>query len=146
MKDNIVNFSSFKKKKDSDPREQFDIAIAKKIIASDKELTRIFSSLQIPEDQAAQWIVFISELQNKIAMSVYEAHEKAGFDVAFAGLVVQALAQASADELTALGFVGEIPKNIFEAFQTKAMKTIAKSEYMEEDTLDDDFLEGEQDE
>jgi len=146
---NVVDFRKRKREKtlkiaskqEAKP-PKFDITIAKQMIASDPSLQKVVKDLGISTDTGATWIMIVQELLQKIEASVYEAHESSGFSPIFATLVVQTLADASSDELTSLGFCGDIKLKEFDRCKKKAAQSIISALHMDElsnDPSDDEF-------
>lgn len=139
MTDNVINFANFKKSSTStDSKKDFDLSVAKQIVQRDENLQHVIKHLGISLDEAANWILLLSEFQSEIERTVYDFSNKAKFSSAFSGLLVQAMAQEVSDQLTSIGMQPNISKEIFQKFQRNAITAIVQSKHLD-DLTDDNF-------
>lgn len=153
MTDKIISLSAYKSKlakleDAADPKEKFNLNIAKQIIQSDKVLNGIITTMGVSLDEAARWIISLVSLQNDIEKLIYKATEKNSFSPAFTGLIAQALASQASDQLTAIGFSGAVSRDNFVKFQKNAIQAILASKHMDDLTASEfeTFENGETDE
>lgn len=144
MTDNVINFAKFRKKLDKDPKQEFDLTLARQVIQRDPQLRTIISALNVSEEEAAHWLVLLSQFQYEIELAVYNSLSKTSFHPAFAGLLVQALSSEASDQLTGIGMNVSVKKDVFLKFQKNAIAAILESKHID-DLMSEDFndLDGE---
>ena len=140
--DNIVDFGKRKKakafkeaaipKQEYSDKQKFHVNVARQLIEKDPLLQRVFQKLGLGLEDASSWLLAIAELRQNLDKLVYDTHEKADFNPVFGALIAQALAMASSDELTTIGFSGDFDIELFRKFKANALKTIAMVQHIDE--------------
>jgi hypothetical protein len=131
MSDNIISIFR-KKNQELDSKGKFDAAVAKTIVQSDPQLLSIVKALGISIEEAGLWIVALSNFQADLDQLIYETAEKHSFNPAFSGLLIQAIANEGADQLTGIGMSGSIPKHVFDRFRSNAIQPFVLSKHLED--------------
>ena len=118
---NIFEF----KTKDKNKKEEssYDLSLAKQIIKTDKQLFDNIQKLGINEAEAAQWIVWLSDMMKEIDEVVLKYCDKSENDKKFGVLAVKAITQSLVSQIS---FIGSLQDINFEAFENMKQDIIAQ--------------------
>lgn len=120
----MSNIFEFKPKDKSKKEESsYDLSLAKQIIKTDKHLADNIQKLGIDESEAAQWIVWLSDMMKEIDEIVLKYCDKSENDKKFSVLVVKAITQSLVSQIS---FIGSLQDINFEAFENMKQDIIAQ--------------------
>jgi len=118
---NIFEFKS--KDKSKKEESSYDLSLAKQIIKTDKQLSDNIEKLGINEAEAAQWIVWLSDMMKEIDEVVLKYCDKSENDKKFGVLAVKAITQSLVSQVS---FIGSLQDINFEAFENMKQDIIAQ--------------------
>lgn len=120
----MTNIFEFKQKEKVKKEESsYDLSLAKQIIQTDKELSQNLTTLGIQEAEAAQWIVWLSDMMKEIDDVVMKYCDKSENDKKFSVLAVKALTSSLTSQIS---FIGSLQDITFEEFETMKQDIIAQ--------------------
>ncbi len=133
MDDKVISITRQKKTEEEfSPEEKFDLSVAKQIILSDPAMLLLLKKLGVTTDEGARWILFLSQYQLEIARISDVFCEKFEYNPAFVGLLSQALASASAEQLTSIGINGMVTHSIFKRFQKNSIAHLVNAQHIDD--------------
>lgn len=118
---NIFEF----KQKDKNKKEEssYDLSLAKQIIQTDKQLSENLSKLGIEKTEAAQWIVWLSDMMREIDEIVIKYCDKSDNDKKFSVLAVKAITTSLISQIS---FIGSLQDISFDEFENMKQDIIAQ--------------------
>lgn len=118
---NIFEF----KQKDKDKKEEssYDLSLAKQIIHTDKQLAENLTKLGIDKTEAAQWIVWLSDMMREIDEIVIKYCDKSDNDKKFSVLAVKAITTSLISQIS---FIGSLQDISFDEFENMKQDIIAQ--------------------
>lgn len=113
------------KQKDKNKKEEssYDLSLAKQIIQTDKQLGQNLEKLGIDKAEAAQWIVWLSDMMREIDEVVIKYCDKSDNDKKFSALAVKALTSSLVSQVS---FIGSLQDISFVEFENMKQDIIAQ--------------------
>lgn len=138
----ILDFNRFKRKskiKKEVDNPNYDLTMAKQIVESDERLKEIIDALGMSTEEAAHFMVKISEFVTDIETVAQKYIADTNNNPVFTGLMVQAFAIELSDHLAGLGTHPAINRSTFTSFQRNAISAIVQTKHIEDFTQDYGF-------
>lgn len=113
------------KQKDKNKKDEssYDLSLAKQIIQTDKQLGQNLEKLGIDKAEAAQWIVWLSDMMREIDEVVIKYCDKSDNDKKFSVLAVKALTSSLVSQVS---FIGSLQDISFVEFENMKQDIIAQ--------------------